>query len=114
MKLFQTLYTVLYMFTRTARFQRIWDTYEPIESCKCFRWTRQNLYICMLYWFIAFPLSMTIYENFLLDNMLLTWLTKLHVIKVERAQTKSSNVAIGYSRNDPSAGYIVQLVGDLD
>ena len=57
---------------------------------------------------------MTIYENFLLDNMLLTLLTKLHVIKVERAQTKSSNGAIGYSRNDPSAGYIVQLVGDLD
>ena len=28
------------------------------------------------------------------------------MIKAERAQTKSGNCAIGYRRNDPTAGYI--------
>jgi len=45
--------------------------------------------------------------NFLLDDI-----SKHHVIKVEHAQTKSGNGAIGYrriktlGRNDPTVGYV--------
>jgi len=43
-------------------------------------------------------LRMSIFENVMLDDKLLTLLTKHHVIKAERGQMKSGNGAIGYHR----------------
>ena len=41
-------------------------------------------------------IHMSIFENFVLDDILVTLLTKHHMIKAEQAQTKSGNGAIGY------------------
>ena len=41
-------------------------------------------------------LRMSIFDFFMLDDKLVTLETKHHVIKAERAQTKSGNGAIGY------------------
>ena len=43
-------------------------------------------------------LRMSIFLNFMLDDKLVTLLTKHHGIKAEHAQTKSGNGAIGYRR----------------
>ena len=49
-------------------------------------------------------LRMIIFENFLLDGILLTLRTKHHMIKAGCAQTKSGNGAIGYRRIIPFCG----------
>ena len=55
------------------------------------------MYMCVvLVYFLT--LRMSIFLNFMLDDKLVTLLTKHHVIKAEHAQTKSGNGAIGYRR----------------
>ena len=56
-----------------------------------------KIYMCVVLVYF-FTLRMSIFENFMLDDKLVTLLTKHRVIKAERAQTKSGNDAIGYRR----------------
>ena len=66
--------------------------------------------VVLVYFFTS---RMSIFEKFLLDDILLILLTKHHMIKAERVQTKSGNGAIGYlldislARNNPTAGYYI-------
>ena len=54
----------------------------------------------VLVYFLTLRLS--IFEKNMLDDILVALLTKHHMIKAERAQTKIGNDAIGYRRKLPS------------
>ena len=66
-------------------------------KCVCVHQTLNGWYLlrCVVLVYF-FTLHTSIFENFLLDDKLLTLLTKHHMIKAERAQTKSGKGAIGY------------------